>query len=186
MPFTKHIIEPISVSQCPLPPGEPNELECLSNLTLANLIRQLSSLGQHAGRIFEELSQDAGRLNSRAQLMHQRIESLRGKCAQLDIQSEEVTLADFQTKKQFKSSIKIDQQVVCRRTMPDAMKIMYNNADPPPALDKLNPYRYLIKFFSVVIKYIEIHKRKRKINYSKKYIMPVKNHYILYILQLFN
>ncbi len=73
--------------------------------------------------------------------MHQRLENLKSKCQQLDIQSEEVTLADFQTKKQFKSSIPKDQQVVSRKTMPEAMKIMYNNADPPPALDKLNPYR---------------------------------------------
>lgn len=141
MPFTKHIIEPINISQCPLPSGEPNELECLSNLTLANVIRQLSSLGQHAGRIFDELSKDAAQLNNRTLLMHQRIENLKIKCSQLDIQSEEVSLADFQTKKQFKSSVKIDQQVVSRKTMPEAMKIMYNNADPPPALDKLNPYR---------------------------------------------
>ena len=141
MPFTKHIIEPINISQCPLPPGEPNELECLSNLTLANVIRQLSSLGQHAGRIFDELSTDAVKLKNRTHLMHQRIENLKSKCNLLDIQSEEVTLADFQTKKQFKSSVKIDQQVVSRKTMPEAMRIMYNNADPPPALDKLNPYR---------------------------------------------
>ena len=141
MPFTKHVIEPIRISQCPLPPGEQNELECLSNLTLANVIRQLSSLGQHAGRIFDELSKEATQLNNRALIMHQRLENLKGKCEQLDIQSEEVTLADFQTKKQFRSSVKIDQQVVSRKTMPDAMKIMYNNADPPPALDKLNPYR---------------------------------------------
>lgn len=141
MPFTKHVIEPIRISQCPLPAGEPNELECLSNLTLANLIRQLSSLGQHAGRIFDELSKDATQLNNRALIMHQRLENLKSKCQHLDIQSEEVTLADFQTKKQFKSSVKMDQQVVSRKTMPEAMKIMYNNADPPPALDKLNPYR---------------------------------------------
>ena len=149
MPFTKHIIEPINISQCPLPPGEPNELECLSNLTLANVIRQLSSLGQHAGRIFDELSKDAVQLNNRALVMHQRIENLKGKCLQLDIQSEEVTLADFQTKKQFKSSIKIDQQVVSRKTMPEAMTIMYNNADPPPALDKLNPYRFYFYLLNI-------------------------------------
>ena len=141
MPFTKHIIEPINISQCPLPAGEPNELECLSNLTLANVIRQLSSLGQHAGRIFDELKSDASKLSTRTQQMHQRIENLKSKCSLLDIQSEEVTLADLQTKKQFKSSVKIDQQVVSRKTMPDAMRLMYNNADPPPSLDKLNHYR---------------------------------------------
>jgi hypothetical protein len=141
MPFTKHIIEPTNISQCPLPPGEPNELECLSNLTLANVIRQLSSLGKHAGRIFDDLTQDAVKLNKRTQVLNQRIDNLKSKCLQLDIQNEEVSLHDFQTKKQFKSSIKIDQQVVSRRTMPEAIKLMYDAADPPPSLDKLNPYR---------------------------------------------
>ena len=135
------MIEPINISQCPLPPGEPNELECLSNLTLANVVRQLSSLAQHAGRIFTELSQDASKISSRTQTLHQRIDNLKTKCSQLDIQNEEVSLADFQAKKQFKSSVRIDQQVVSRKTMTDAMRIMYNNADPPPSLDKLNPYR---------------------------------------------
>lgn len=141
MPFTKHIIEPNNISQCPLPAGEPNELECLSNLTLANVIRQLSSLGLHAGRIFNELTQEAVKVNHRSQVLNQRIESLKQKCSQLDIQTEEVSLADYQTKKQFKSSIKIDQQVVSRKTMPEAMRIMYENAEPPPALDKLNVFR---------------------------------------------
>jgi hypothetical protein len=142
MPFTKHIIEPMNISQCPLPKEpEPNELECLSNLTLANVIRQLSSLGQHACRIFDDLFADANRINNRSQILHQRIENLKIKCSQLDIQNEEVSLADFHSKKQFKSSTKIDQQVVSRKTMPEAMKIMYNQAEPPPALEKLNPYR---------------------------------------------
>jgi WAS family protein 1 len=142
MPFTKHIIEPINIAQCPLPPGEPNELECLSNLTLANVIRQLSSLGTHACRIFDELSSDAAKINTRSQILSQRIANLTNKCSQLDIQNEELSLNDIQTKKQFKSSVKIDQQVVSRKTMPEAMRLMYENADPPPALDKLNPYRF--------------------------------------------
>ncbi|CAF0833620.1 unnamed protein product [Brachionus calyciflorus] len=141
MPFTKHIIEPINISQCPLPPNEPNELECISNLTLANVIRQLSSLGQHAGRIFDELSQDAVKINTRSQILSQRIDNLKQKVSQLDIQNEEVSLDDCLTKKQFKNVIKIDQQVVSRKTMPEAMRLMYENADPPPALDLLNPYR---------------------------------------------
>jgi hypothetical protein len=141
MPFTKHIIQPTNISQCPLPPGEPNELECLSNLTLANVIRQLSSLGEHAGRIFNELSQDALKLNKRSEILFQRIDGLRQKCNQLDIQNEEVSLIDGQNKKQFSSINKMDQQILIRSTMPEAMKLMYNNADAPPELFKLNQYR---------------------------------------------
>ena len=141
MPFTKHIIEPINIAQCPIPTGEPNELECLSNLTLANVIRQLSSLGQHAGRLFDELVQDAVKCQNRLQLLDARMHSLKTKCTQLDIQNEEVSVEDAKNKKQFKSSVKLDQQVVSRRTMPDSIRLLYEQADPPPALDKLNPYR---------------------------------------------
>jgi hypothetical protein len=141
MPFTKHNIEPVDISQCPIPSGESNELECLSNLTLANVIRQLSSLGQHACRIFDELTVDAVKLNNRSVLLNQRIENLKVKCQNLDIQNEEVSLNDFQAKKQFKSTIKIDQQVVSRKTMPEAMRTMYELADAPPELSKLNVYR---------------------------------------------
>ncbi len=141
MPFTKHNIEPVNISQCPIPSGESNELECLSNLTLANVIRQLSSLGQHACRIFDELTVDAVKLNNRSALLNQRIENLKVKCQNLDIQNEEVSLNDFQSKKQFKSTIKIDQQVMSRKTMPEAMRTMYELADAPPELNKLNIYR---------------------------------------------
>jgi hypothetical protein len=63
------------------------------------------------------------------------------KCQNLDIQNEEVSLNDFQSKKQFKSTIKIDQQVMSRKTMPEAMRTMYELADAPPELNKLNIYR---------------------------------------------
>ena len=52
-----------------------------------------------------------------------------------------VSSNDFYTKKHFKSSNKTDDQVVSRRTMSEAMQILYNNADPPPELDKLNEFR---------------------------------------------
>lgn len=141
MPFTKHIIQPTNIAQCPLPSGEPNELECLSNLTLANVIRQLSSVGEHACRIFAELTSQAQELTQRSEQMGKRIEQLSGKCAQLDIQTEELCVNDQMTKKQFKSASKIEQQVVSRRTMPEAMRILYESADAPPSLEKLNPYR---------------------------------------------
>jgi hypothetical protein len=89
MPFTKHVIEPINIAQCPIPNNERNELECLSNLTLANIIRQLSSLGGHADRVFSELIQDAVNIGRRSKTVNDRIENLRVKITQLDIQSEE-------------------------------------------------------------------------------------------------
>jgi hypothetical protein len=73
--------------------GEPNELECLSNLTLANVIRQLSSLGLHATRIFDELTKDAVQINARSQILNQRIENLKLKFfGSADLEKEAYTI----------------------------------------------------------------------------------------------
>lgn len=89
MPFTKHVIQPINIAQCPIPNSERNELECLSNLTLANIIRQLSSLGEHADRVFSELIQDAVNIGMRTKVVTEKIDNLRLKLSHLDIQTEE-------------------------------------------------------------------------------------------------
>ena len=142
MPFKKYLVEPINVSECEIPREERNELECLSNLTMANLIRQLSSLGHHANSIFADLSKDAQNIASRTHSLSARIERLHLKVSQLDVQTEEVSLADCHNRNQFKSSNsnRLDQ-VLARSTMPEAMRILYENADPPPELYKLNAYR---------------------------------------------
>lgn len=89
MPFTKHVIQPIDIAQCPIPPNEPNELECLSNLTLANVIRQLSSLGAHADRIFSELINDAVNIGKRTTVVKERLNTLADKIPSLNVQFEE-------------------------------------------------------------------------------------------------
>jgi WAS family protein 1 len=89
MPFTKHVIQPINIAQCPIPNTERNELECLSNLTLANIIRQLSSLGEHADRVFSELIQDAVNIGIRTKNVTDKVENVRVKISHLDIQTEE-------------------------------------------------------------------------------------------------
>ena len=89
MPFTKHVIQPINIAQCPIPNTERNELECLSNLTLANIIRQLSSLGEHADRVFSELMFDTVNIGIRTKTVTDKIENLRLKISHLDIQTEE-------------------------------------------------------------------------------------------------
>jgi len=57
MPFNKRTIEPINLTQVQVPKDIPNELECVANQTLANVIRQLSSLSAHAQDLFDEIIQ---------------------------------------------------------------------------------------------------------------------------------
>lgn len=149
MPLVQRLIEPVHVSRGALPLDArgapavqvPSELECVTNGSLANVVRQLSSLSKHAHDLFGALFQDATALVSRAAALQERVDRLALKVTQLDSTVEEVSLQDIHMRKAFRSSIVYDQQVVSRATMPAGMLEMYQACDKPPPLDKLNPYR---------------------------------------------
>ncbi|CAF1262310.1 unnamed protein product, partial [Rotaria sordida] len=141
MPFNKRTIEPINLSQVKVPNDIQNELECVANHTLANIIRQLSSLSAHAQDLFDELITDVGHIFQRTEALHGRIERLKFKVTQLDSNIEEVTIQDVNNRKPFVSITRIDQQVVNRATMPQSLRLLYEQAQPAPALHLLNPYR---------------------------------------------
>ncbi|XP_054711697.1 actin-binding protein WASF3-like [Uloborus diversus] len=149
MPFLQRVIEPVHVCRGTLPlDGRgslavevPNELECVTNGTLANIIRQLSSLSKHAEDMFSSLFRESSSIVARASSLQGRIDRLAVKVTQLDSTVEEVSLQDIHMRKAFKSCIVFEQQVVSRESMPAAMRETYLMCDKPPPLDKLNPYR---------------------------------------------
>ena len=89
MPLVKREIEPVHVSRVPVAQGIQNELEYVTNASLSNIIRQLSSLAHHAEDIFSELSGEAVKFFERTNTLHRRIETLRIKVTQLDSTGEE-------------------------------------------------------------------------------------------------
>ncbi|XP_033227988.1 wiskott-Aldrich syndrome protein family member 3 isoform X1 [Belonocnema kinseyi] len=143
MPLPKRLVEPVHVARGTIPDDFPlpSELEAATNGTLANTIRQLSSLSRHAEDLFGELAKEAHGLSDRANSLQARIDRLAVKVTQLDSNVEEVSLQDIHMRKAFKSSVVFDQQVVSRESMPTAMLETYQQCDPPPPLDKLNTYR---------------------------------------------
>ncbi|XP_024891755.1 wiskott-Aldrich syndrome protein family member 3 isoform X1 [Temnothorax curvispinosus] len=143
MPLPKRLVEPVHVARGTIPDDFPlpSELEAATNGTLANTIRQLSSLSRHAEDLFGELAREAHGLSDRANSLQARIDRLAVKVTQLDSNVEEVSLQDIHMRKAFKSSVVFDQQVVSRDTMPTAMLETYHQCDTPPPLDKLNIYR---------------------------------------------
>ncbi|KAL0274535.1 UNVERIFIED_CONTAM: hypothetical protein PYX00_002638 [Menopon gallinae] len=143
MPLPKRVVEPVHVSRNTIPEGYPlpSELEAATNGTLANIVRQLSSLSRHAEDTFGELVREAQGVSIRANNLQARIDRLAMKVTQLDSTVEEVSLQDIHMRKAFKSSVVFDQQVVSRDTMPTAMLETYQACDKPPPLDKLNPFR---------------------------------------------
>ena len=88
MPLIQRCIEPVNISRVQVG-HEKNELECVTNNTLANVIRQLSSLSRHAEDMFGELLAEAGRFYHRANRLHDRVDRLKVKVTRLDSTVEE-------------------------------------------------------------------------------------------------
>ncbi|XP_032075539.1 wiskott-Aldrich syndrome protein family member 3 isoform X2 [Thamnophis elegans] len=141
MPLIKRNIEPRHLCQGALPEGITSELECVTNSTLAAIIRQLSSLSKHAEDIFGELFNEANNFYIRANSLQDRIDRLSVKVTQLDSTVEEVSLQDINMKKAFKSSTVQDQQVVSKTSIPNPIADIYNQSDKPPPLNILTSYR---------------------------------------------
>lgn len=128
MPLPKRLIEPIHVARSGYTGegiSETTELETVTNTTLTNIIRQLSSLSKHSEDLFGELARAAGHLSERTNSLQARIDRLAIKVTQLDSTVEEVSLQDIQLKKAFKSATIFDQQIFSRATMPAPMLETY-------------------------------------------------------------
>ncbi|KAL4233641.1 Wiskott-Aldrich syndrome protein member 1 [Mactra antiquata] len=141
MPFIQRIVDPTHVSRVEVDSSVTNELECVTNHSLANIIRQLSSLSQHAEDMFADLYKETVTFFNRSSELNNRVEHLRMKVTQLNPTEEEVSLQDIHLRKPYQSSKQHDQQVVSRITIPKAIQDVYNRCEKPPALDKLNQYR---------------------------------------------
>ncbi|KAG7497706.1 hypothetical protein JOB18_042301 [Solea senegalensis] len=141
MPLVKRNIEPRHLCRGALPDGVTSELECVTNSTLAAIIKQLGSLSRHAEDIFGELFNEANSFYLRMSGLQERVDQLAVKVTQLDSTVEEVSLQDINMRKAFKSSTIQDQQVVSRTSVPNPVVEMYHRCDKPPPLNILSPYR---------------------------------------------
>ncbi|XP_056298852.1 actin-binding protein WASF3 [Pseudoliparis swirei] len=141
MPLVKRNIEPRHLCRGALPDGVTSELECVTNSTLAAIIKQLGSLSRHAEDIFGELFIEANSFYLRMSGLQERVDQLAVKVTQLDSTVEEVSLQDINMRKAFKSSTIQDQQVVSRTSVPNPVVEMYHRGDKPPPLNILSPYR---------------------------------------------
>ncbi|KAL6490854.1 hypothetical protein MHYP_G00011990 [Metynnis hypsauchen] len=141
MPLVKRSIEPRHLCRGALPDGVTSELECVTNSTLAAIIKQLGSLSRHAEDIFGELFKEANSFYLRMNHLQERVDLLAVKVTQLDSTVEEVSLQDINMRKAFKSSTTQDQQVVSRTSIPNPVMEIYHHGDKPPPLNILSPYR---------------------------------------------
>ena len=89
MPLVKRTIEPVNIAQGHVASDVLNELECVTNSTLANIICQLSSLSKHVEDMFGELHHETCSIFHRTYQLSERVERLKVKITQLNPTVEE-------------------------------------------------------------------------------------------------
>lgn len=141
MPLVKRSIEPRHLCHTALPHAIKNELECVTNISLANVIRQLSSLSKYAEDLFGELFNEAHSFSFRVNALQERVDRLSISVTQLDPKEEELSLQDITMRKAFRSSTIQDQQLFERQSLPIPMQETYEVCEEPPPLNILTPYR---------------------------------------------
>ncbi|KAL3119077.1 hypothetical protein niasHT_003860 [Heterodera trifolii] len=141
-------VSPVNVCLHRLPASvQQDELQCVANGALANLIRQMSSLSRYAEQIFSEIHREMLKIDHRSSTLFLRVERLSQKLSNSqDINNlsrvvDQVGLEEASMRKAFKSCNIIDQHSLDRQTLPQSLLEQYQNCDPPPQLNQLNPYR---------------------------------------------
>ncbi|XP_028996385.1 actin-binding protein WASF1 isoform X2 [Betta splendens] len=141
MPLVKRTIEPRHLCHTVLPRNIKNELECVTNISLANVIRQLSSLSKYAEDLFGELFNEAHSFSFRVNSLQERVDRLSISVTQLDPKEEELSLQDITMRKAFRSSTIQDQQLFDRKSLPVPLQETFQTCEQPPPLNILTPYR---------------------------------------------
>ncbi|XP_004642925.1 wiskott-Aldrich syndrome protein family member 2 [Octodon degus] len=163
MPLVTRNIEPRHLCRQKLPSVR-NELECVTNIDLANVIRQLGSLSKNAEDIFGELFTLAETFASRVSSLGERVDRLQVKVTQLDPKEEEVSLQGINTRKAFRSSTIQDQKLFDRNSLPMPILETYSTCDTPPPLNNLTPYRddgkEALKFYTNPSYFFDLWKEK--------------------------
>uniref|UniRef100_A0A3Q2VWK4 Wiskott-Aldrich syndrome protein family member n=1 Tax=Haplochromis burtoni TaxID=8153 RepID=A0A3Q2VWK4_HAPBU len=164
MPLVTRNIEPRHICRHPIPSSIRSELECVTNISLANIIRQLGSLSKYAEDVFGELFVQAGEFAGRVSSLGERVDRLQVKVTQLDPKEEEVSLHGITAKKAFKSSLTQDQQLFTRPSLPMPVQDTYTTCDPPPPLNQLSVYRddgkEALKFYTDSSYFFDLWKEK--------------------------
>uniref|UniRef100_UPI0037E76739 actin-binding protein WASF2 n=1 Tax=Semicossyphus pulcher TaxID=241346 RepID=UPI0037E76739 len=164
MPLVTRNIEPRHVCRQTIPSNIRSELECVTNISLANIIRQLGSLSKYAEDVFGELFVQAGAFAIRVNTLGERVDRLQVKVTQLDPKEEEVSLQAITTRKAFRSSVTQDQQLFTRPSLPMPVQDTYMVCNPPPPLNYLSQYRddgkEALKFYTDPSYFFDLWKEK--------------------------
>ena len=73
MPFVQRQVDPVHLAGRKIPESIENPLECVSNQTLCDAMRQLASLLKHADTMFSDLELNCGQISTRTKKLTDRL-----------------------------------------------------------------------------------------------------------------
>ena len=83
-----------------------------------------------------------------------------------------VSLQDINMQKAFRLTIRSDQQVLSRETLPEAMKESYGKCEPVPNLNALTPFRHdgreALTLYTDPTYFFELWKQKMNVEVEKR------------------
>uniref|UniRef100_A0AC35U0W4 Wiskott-Aldrich syndrome protein family member n=1 Tax=Rhabditophanes sp. KR3021 TaxID=114890 RepID=A0AC35U0W4_9BILA len=153
MPLVKRSISPVNISLHRIAPSvKRDELECVANGTIANLVRQLSSLSKQAEQIFSEFYHETVKIDHKTSGLIRRVNQVKEKINEYDYSAKEREPTMYHARKPFKSTNLVDQHTFNRQTLPPALLDLYNKCEEPPKLYLLDEFRddgkLAMKFYS--------------------------------------
>ncbi|XP_071955157.1 uncharacterized protein [Antedon mediterranea] len=126
MPFIKRTVEPVNVSDKPVPKCCRNELETVSNFTLCGLIRQLACLADQANSVFDEIGIETKLVFERTNSLILCVEKLKAKVHNLDARAVKVpesNLDDYSVfREHYHAQPKISKDLFTSATRPHCVK----------------------------------------------------------------
>jgi len=132
MPFVSRQVDPIQLAGRPLPYHLDNPLECVSNQTLCDAMRQLSSLLRHADTLFSDLESQCGKLTTRTKGLTGRIVIIAEKVEKFDPKKEKIPCGDLvsfsRLKSHFATSYTLTDNIFNPESRPTAVNILYEEA----------------------------------------------------------
>lgn len=152
MPFIQMIMAPIELGRVHVDNGIPDELECVANHVLANIIRQLCSLSQHAETLFSDLHEELKEFFHRAKALNNRVNNFIIEMSHRQPAEELVQVKQYLEKFPMSSTLTMKtlqphvlqpvytQQLVARSRMRKATLHQYNRCNKSPMLRVFNQY----------------------------------------------
>jgi len=132
MPFPVRPIHPTHLSNGELPETVDDQLECVTNATLAQAMRQLACLLRQADDLFLDLGTQCNNINQTTVRINKRVERLREKVENYNPKKAKLPAGDLGTfsklKVHFKTEYPIETNLFTKENRTQAIKTLYSQA----------------------------------------------------------